>query len=268
MSKKKAEHLPTKTHAADDEQISPEHQQLVAQIEGDLPYDRALYINEARRYIKRSIEDILTAGKLLLVIQEREGYGNFGRIVEEEIGIPRRTAYRYMNAAIKSEKFPRLELCHMAQVGKVYALLEAPEEELQKLEQLGLFAGKDRDEVEAMSVKELRALVRELKTDTDKIVKKETSKLKSHNDTLRQELAEYHEMVPDSAGDTKWAKSRALASALYEKFDSVMSFIVFEELDLHDGSGVAAFEADLQRMYSRITHKMEELQKYKRGEAR
>ncbi|MEW6115347.1 MAG: hypothetical protein AB1553_00395 [Nitrospirota bacterium] len=92
--------------------------------------------------------------------------------------------------------------------------------------------------------------------------------LETEKNNLQRILDEFNELIPDSVGETKWAKSRALASALYDKFDSVMSFIIFEQLDLNDGSGVAALEADLQRMYSRITHKMEELQKYKRGEAR
>ncbi|MEW5745243.1 MAG: hypothetical protein AB1805_07405 [Nitrospirota bacterium] len=267
MAKKKVEHLPAKRKAAEESQTSPEHQKLVAQIEGDLPYDRTLYINEACRYLRRSIEDILTVGKILLVIQAREK-GHFREIVESNIGIPHTTAYRFMNAALKADKFPAINMSQLGHVSKVYTLLEAPEEELQKLEQLGLFAGKDMDELDKMSVKELRDLVRELKTDTDKIVKKETGKLKSHNDILRKELKEFHELIPDSAGDTKWAKSRALVSALYDNFDAALSYIIFEELDLNDGSGVAALESELQRMYSRITHKMEELQKYKRGEAR
>lgn len=205
-----------------------ERQALTKQIEGDLPYERTIYINEARRFLKRSIEDILTVGKLLLIIQEKEGYGDFGRIVEDEIGLPRRTAYRFMNAAIKAEKHPAINLCQLAQVSKVYALLEAPEEELKKFEQLGLFAGKDIDEINAMSVKELRELAHDLRDNTDAIVKEKTEELRRINKLLQKERDEYYSMVP-TAPDGSWAeKPLANIQEAFIRLDNLLSSFAFD----------------------------------------
>ncbi|MBI5056957.1 MAG: hypothetical protein HZB61_10125 [Nitrospirae bacterium] len=166
-----------------------ERADAIKAIEGDLPYERTLYINEVRYLMKHTAETILEIGKRLLVIQDKEGYGQFARIVEKEIGIPHTTAYRFMNAAIKSEKFPSINFKNFSHVGKTYALLEAPEEELKKFEQLGLFAGKDVDEIERMSVKELRLMVKKLR---DKGEGKQVSKLTSENKNLHEEIKKLH----------------------------------------------------------------------------
>jgi hypothetical protein len=164
-----------------------ERQTLTRQLEGDLPYDRALYINEVRYLMKHTAETIIEIGKRLLIIQEHEGYGNFGSLVEEELNMSRRTAYRFMNCATKAEKFPRIDLRQIGTSSKVYALLEAPEEELKKFEQLGLFAGKDMDELETMSVKELRALVKDLRDNKEKYVARELKKLIEEKKDLERE---------------------------------------------------------------------------------
>ena len=89
------------------------------QIEGVQPYNRELYIGEVRFLASRTVSDIMEAGKRLLVIKEKEGYGNFTKICEEEIGIPHSTAYRFMNAALKSGKFPKIDFKNFSHVGKV-----------------------------------------------------------------------------------------------------------------------------------------------------
>ena len=223
---KKKEKPKTKKAA---EKIDPEiaeRQALTKQIEGDMPYDRTLYINEARRYLKRTIEDILTVGKILLAIQGHEGKGNFMQIVTEEIGLAYRTAFRFMNVAAQAGKFPRIELANW-QVSKVYAFLEAPEEELKKFEQMGLFAGKDRDELDAMSPKELRDTVRHLRDNTDEIVKGKTEEIRRENKTLKKELGELQEMVP-TAPDGSWAeKPLSMIQESFIRLDNLLSSFAF-----------------------------------------
>ncbi|MBI5205092.1 MAG: hypothetical protein HZA11_09260 [Nitrospirae bacterium] len=227
MPKKKEKPKSKKVAEKIDPEIA-ERQALTKQIEGDLPYERTIYINEARRFLKRSIEDILTVGKLLLIIQEKEGHGDFGRIVEDEIGLPRRTAYRFMNAAMKAEKYPAINLCQLAQVSKVYALLEAPEEELKKFEQLGLFAGKDRDELMSMSHTDLRKLVEDLRDNTDEIVKGKTDEIRRLNKQLQKERDELYSMVP-TAPDGSWAeKPLSMIQEAFIRLDNLLSSFAFD----------------------------------------
>ncbi|RJQ21987.1 MAG: hypothetical protein C4560_02900 [Nitrospiraceae bacterium] len=162
-------------------------EEAIRAIEGDLPYERTLYINEVRYLMKHTAETILEIGKRLLIIREKEGYRQFAGIVEEEIGLSRTTAYRFMHCAANAEKFPRIDLSQIGTSSKVYALLEAPEEELAKFEQLGLFAGKDMDELERMSVKELRSTVKKLREKAEKVIGKQVSKLEAKAKALEEE---------------------------------------------------------------------------------
>jgi hypothetical protein len=127
-----------------------------------VPYNREAYVNQIRFLLKKTAEAIIEAGKMLLVMKEREGYGNFCQILEEEIGIPVRTAYRFMSTAIKAEKYPVIKtFAKLAKVSQVYTLLEAPEERLRELEERGMLAGKTMDELQRMTVKEMRDLIRQ-----------------------------------------------------------------------------------------------------------
>lgn len=168
----------------------------VKTIEGDAPYDRNLYIQQARFYGSRSIEDILMAGKFLLVLQEKEGYGEFIKLVEEEVGMPHSTAYRFMNVALKAEAYPRINFSHVGKVGHVYALLEAPEEDLKELEEKGVLAGHDMDELQAMSVKEMRELIKKLKAGAEKIIGKEVKKLEASNNAQAAEIRKLTAKIP------------------------------------------------------------------------
>lgn len=179
-------------------------------IEGDQPYNRELYINEIRFLVSRTVADIMEARKRLLVIKEKEGYGDFTRICEEEVGIPHSTAYRFMNAALKSGKFPQINFKDFSHVGKVYALLEAPDEDLAELEEKGVLAGYGTDELRAMSVKEMRDLIRKLKSSTDKIVKEEVKALEAEKKALIKENERLAAFDPEGK-DIGWSEEQMKA---------------------------------------------------------
>ncbi len=208
----------------------PERNELVAKIEGDLPYNRTVYVNEVRFFMQRTAESIIEAGKRLLVIKEREGRGEFMNIVENELGIPYTTAQRFMNAALKSGRFPKIaaELPKLGNLSNIYTLLEAPEEDLKELEEKGIMAGKDIDEIKTMSVKEMRELIKHLKTQTSEIVSGHVKKLSNDNKMLRDELKELRSRVPQGP-DTSWAEK--YLSDIEEGFvrlDNLISAFAFD----------------------------------------
>jgi hypothetical protein len=244
-----------KTAAPAAEPEDNERNELVAKIEGDLPYDRDRVIQETKFFIQRSAESIIEAGKRLLLLKEKEEYGDFTRIVTEDIGIPYATAWRFMNAALKVDKFPGLTstLSKMDKVTKIYTLLEAPEEDLKELEDKGVMAGKDIDEISAMSVKEMRALIKSLKTETDKIVQSEVYKLKAVNEQLASRLKEIERFQPNpyNRKDRTWAVNYIkdiedafllIEERIYSMFDAKRSLLV----------GDAELQALIEGMYTRM----------------
>jgi hypothetical protein len=196
------------------EQIKREN--VLKMVEGDMPYDRQTYVNHAKFYLSRTIEDILMSGKFLLVIKEREGYGEFVKICEGDIGIPHSTAYRFMNAALKAQKYPKLDFSQLGKVSHVYALIEAPDEELKELEKHGVMAGKSMDDLQGMSVKEMRNLIRKLKADAEGVIGKEVKKLEDKNRELADEIRRLNARIPIPEGK-KFADAWATGEQLIEE---------------------------------------------------
>ncbi|KAF0145071.1 MAG: hypothetical protein FD156_1182 [Nitrospirae bacterium] len=205
-----------------------ESRELTTHIEGDLPYSRDAYISQIKLLIRRSVEDVLDAGKRLLILKEKEGHGKFVKIVEDEIGIPTSTAYRFMNAALKAGKFPQIKFEDFSRIGKVYALLEAPEQDLKELEEKGVLAGKNIDELHTMSVLEMRDTIKTLRDNTDEIVKEKTEEIRRENKTLKKELGELQEMVPTSP-DGSWAeKPLTMIQEAFIRIDNLLSSFAFD----------------------------------------
>lgn len=172
---------------ADDLQRADELATHVAEIDaayGDgLPYDRERLVNETRFYMAQSAEAMLEAGKRLIRIKEHEPHGDFQHIVEERLGMAARTARAMMQAAIKFMT-PELESKRQAFAvlgkAKLLELVTQDDDELAELAEGGTVAGLTLDDIDRMSVRELKAALREAKEDaraTDKILADKNRKL-------------------------------------------------------------------------------------------
>ncbi|WP_175716558.1 DUF3102 domain-containing protein [Burkholderia anthina] len=138
---------------------------VMDQIGYDLPYDRERVVQETRFYMDQAASAMLETGRRLLVIKEHEPHGDFVEIVEERLGIPKRTAQRLMQSAVKyllnpalQDKAPRL-----AQLGKakLFELVTEDDDDLAALADGGTLAGHTLDDIESMTSNELRAALRE-----------------------------------------------------------------------------------------------------------
>ncbi len=225
-----------------------------AVVVGDLPYEKAVYVREVMFYLDNAADAMIEAGKRLLVIQEKEGRGEFVKLVEEEIGISRTMAYRMMNSALKREKFPKIDFSHRWEKSKVYTLLEAPEEDLKELESKGVLAGNTMDELAAMTRRELTALVRELKQDREAIAKGIEKEVKAEMNALRKEIKRLSPFDPEAKGeDLNYlvAQIESVDAVLNEVDDMLRKFVVDERvLDLPEIQ--ARIEALQTRMRNRI----------------
>ncbi|WP_290607603.1 DUF3102 domain-containing protein [Arsenophonus sp. ENCA] len=165
-------------------------QDVMARFGDGLPYERERIVHEARFYMAQSAEAMLEAGKRLIILKENEPHGSFLNIVTEQLGLVPKTAHRMMKAALKYLS-PSLQskMTTLSNLGKakLYELMLEDDEDLAELAEGGTIVGLTLDDVDRMSVRELRAAIRQSR-----------QKLKeSENDlnTSRQMVAEREEKI-------------------------------------------------------------------------
>lgn len=134
------------------------------------PYDRRRTVNECRFYMGQSAEAMLEAGKRLIQLKDHEPHGDFERIVEDDLGLVPRTAQVMMKASLKfmgpQLAGPKAQTFALLGKSKLFELLTEEDDELAELAEGGTLAGHTFDEIERMSVRELRAALRKAKEDT------------------------------------------------------------------------------------------------------
>ncbi|WP_334469234.1 DUF3102 domain-containing protein [Arsenophonus sp. PmNCSU2021_1] len=141
-----------------------EHQQAIMDKYGEgLPYERERIVHEARFYMAQSAEAMLEAGKRLIILKENEPHGTFMKIVQEQLGLEYRIARKMAQAALKYLS-PTLEskVNTFSGLGrsKLYELMLEDDDDLAELAEGGTIAGLTLDEVDRMSVRELKAKLR------------------------------------------------------------------------------------------------------------
>ena len=122
-----------------------------------LGYDGLLtqgYIeDEIRAYQRRTVETCLELGKRLLILKELTLYGQFEQRVEL-LGLPLRTAQRFMAAAAKTARSDNLTLLS-TQVKSISVFLELITHDDDVLSDIA-----EMDDIDRLSASELRARVR------------------------------------------------------------------------------------------------------------
>lgn len=143
--------------------------QVAAMMGYDLGYNRDRIVQEARFFMGAAGEAMLEAGKRLVLLKEHEAHGEFIRIVEDQLGIPARTAQQMMQAAVKYLSHPVLAanaqtFSHLGK-SKMIELMTLDSDTLVELTEGGSVAGLKLEDVDRMSVRELKEMLRELRAD-------------------------------------------------------------------------------------------------------
>ncbi len=140
--------------------------QILAQFGDGLPYDRLRYVDKARYHMARSAEEALALGRCLLVMKECEPHGEFTNCVES-LGIEYTAATKVMKAALKFSNLATSQ--HLIEAAKskskLFELMMLDDEDLKELDAGRTVAGLTLDDVDRMSVSELRATLREARED-------------------------------------------------------------------------------------------------------
>ena len=143
----------------------------------ELAYEGALTVEsleeEIKFYLRRSVEAVLEMGKRLLLLKEVAGHGNFVERIEA-LGIGYRMAARFMASTLKFSKVTSTTLLALPNLnqGKLLELLVLDDGEIEALNAGDEVRGIQLDDVDCMSVSELRRALRQEKADKEAAITK------------------------------------------------------------------------------------------------
>ena len=202
-----------------------QHRVEIMQQFGDgLPYERDRIVHEARFYMAQSAEAMLEAGKRLIILKENEPHGDFINIVESELSMSKRTAQVMMQASIKYLS-PQLEskAQTFALLGKakLFELMTEDDENLAELADGGTVAGLTLDDVDRMSVRELRQALREAR-ETNAAQQRVLADKNEKIDSLSTRLEKKSRTQPPEP-DEEVKKLRAEVTALAVEAESAIA---------------------------------------------
>lgn len=171
----------------------------------DMPYNYELFIARGRQLVVETSLRLVELGLILIHIREREPHGQFLPALER-IGVAPRFAQRAMQAAVKLRERPRIQDLG---VSKALELIAEDDETLEALESGGTLAGLTLDELDGMSVRELKAALRneraeredEKSADEDIIRRKDERINKLTRDHRRVSRSGAREQVADLLAD-------------------------------------------------------------------
>ena len=203
-----------------------QHRMEIMQQFGDgLPYERDRIVHEARFYMAQSAESMLEAGKRLIILKENEPHGDFTNILENELGLAPQVARRMMQASMAflgegDEPTKRSTLSVLGKA-KLYDLMVLDNEELDELADGGTVAGLTLDDVDRMSVRELRQALREAR-ETNAAQQRVLADKNEKIDSLSTRLEKKSRIQPPEP-DEEVKKLRAEVTALAVEAESAIA---------------------------------------------
>lgn len=122
----------------------------------DMPYHLDLYITAIRQHATESAARLIDIGRMLILIREHESREVFHHTLER-CGLSPRFAYRAIQTARKMKDRKAIQ---QLGVSKALELMSEDDEALAELDQGGSIAGLTLDEIDSMSVREVRETLR------------------------------------------------------------------------------------------------------------
>lgn len=177
-------------------------------------YNEATWIERGRQAVVKTLEGMFELGKALIVLKEHTEHGRFREIVEAEFGIKGSETARLIRA---TQRFatPQMQKAQPKLItlgkSKLLELLVEDDDTLVEFAEGGDINGNTLDDVDRMTIKELRLALREAREDSkakDKVMSEKNAKI----DELAEKLAKNKNKQPKPA-DVARELSAQLASA-------------------------------------------------------
>lgn len=148
-------------------------------------YNEDRWIERARQAARQALEGLFELGRALIILKEHTEHGRFISIVENELGMHRRETARIIMAT-KRFASPKMKqaLPKLANLGKskLFELLVEDDDKIIDLTDGGEVGGKSLDEIDCMSVRELRIALRDSRDETEAARKVSSDKDKKINE--------------------------------------------------------------------------------------
>lgn len=169
-------------------------------------FDKKIIVDRAKHCQRSITEQMLEFGRSLIILKEHLQHGEFTETIQNELNISPQTARKFMQATLKfcgeglQDTTPKL-----VQLGKskLLELMAQDDDDLKELAEGGTVAGLKLDEVDRMSVQELRKALRNAKAEKEamgKVLANKDNKINELDVELAKKKKDIEIRSPDRKG--------------------------------------------------------------------
>ena len=173
---------------------------VMAQWANGEKYDEKVMIERGRFAVRQTLEGMFELGRVLIIIKEHTDHGRFTDIIAENFGLHQREAQRLMNAtqrfATPAMQKAQPKLMDLGK-SKLLELLTEEDNDLIDLADGGSINGVTLDDVDRMTVRELRAALKDSRDDLEAARKVSASKQEAI-DELNHQLEKTRKKLADA----------------------------------------------------------------------
>lgn len=169
-------------------------------------YDEKIFIERGRLKFREAQEAFFEFGRVLVVLKEHMPHGKFQEMVQKEFNIAPQSARKMIQATVKFCS-PQLLKAQPKLVAlgksKLFELMAEDDEDLQELADGGSVNGITLDDVDRMTVKELRLALREARDTAeakDKVIADKNAKIDEYAEKLAKKQSGAKEPKPADVG--------------------------------------------------------------------
>ena len=180
--------------------------EVMDKFSGGEAYNETVWIERGRFAVRQTMEGMFELGRALIIIKEHTPHGRFAEIAEKEFGLGRRESQRLMNATLRfidpkmKQAQPKLMTLGKS---KLLELLVEDDDTLLELAEGGEVNGNTFDDVDRMTIKELRVALRESRETAeakDKVIADKNKKVDELAEKLSKKQTGDKEPKPADVG--------------------------------------------------------------------
>ncbi|QEM87376.1 DUF3102 domain-containing protein [Glaesserella parasuis] len=196
-------------------------------------FDKKIIVDRAKHCQRSITEQMLEFGRSLIILKEHLQHGEFTETIQNELNISPQTARKFMQATLKfcgeglQDTTPKL-----VQLGKskLLELMAQDDDDLKELAEGGTVAGLKLDEVDRMSVQELRKALRKAREDKDAMAKVLANKDEKIN-RLDVDLAKKQKLIETQTPDQRGGQLREETTQISYKAEAILRGQVWQAFE-------------------------------------
>ena len=200
-------------------------------------YDEKIFIERGKLKFREAQEAFFEFGRVLVVLKEHMPHGKFQETVRQEFNVSPESARKMIQATVKFcspqmlKAQPKLLVLGKS---KLFELMTEEDEDLQQLADGGSVNGLTLDDVDRMTIKELRVALRESRETAeakDKVIADKNKKV----DELAEKLAKKQTGVKEPKAEDVGSDLLMMLSSLEVSIRSQVSRLkeLFDQLNAH-----------------------------------